>query len=172
MRHKKLKLCVILLLGIAMSYLHAQNTLNLKEKSGTLTSFALNNINRLTFASGNMTINKKDGTTSEFALTGIRYLNFSNSTSNEEIRSEENSNLILYPNPAKDQLSVRYESTSSEEVQFQIIDVQGKAVYQQILCSQTGLNYSTISVVQLKKGLYLCRLINGNKLETGKFIKN
>jgi len=171
MLNKKFVFSVMLLLGITVSELYPQNTLNLKEKSGTLTSYALNSINKLTFASGNMTVNKKDGSTSAFALTNIRYLNFTNATSIEGI-SLEKTNLMLYLNPETDQLGIRYESSISEDVQLQILNIQGKVVYQQTLSSQTGTNYTTISVVQLKNGLYLCLLQNGNKLETVKFIKH
>lgn len=170
MLNKKFIFSVMLLLGITVSELNPQNTLNLKEKSGALTSFALSNINKLTFDSGNITVNKKDGTTSAFTLTNIRYLNFSNATSIVNMIDNEKK-LKLYPNPAIDQLNVQFESLTTEETKIQIIDMQGMLVYQQSFSSQAGLNYLTIPVVILKSGLYLCRLQNGNKLEICKFIK-
>lgn len=170
MLNKKCIFSVMLLLGITVSELNPQNTLNLKEKSGALSSFALNNIKKLTFDAGSITVNKKDGSTNVFNLSNIRYLNFSNATSVVKIVSNEKK-LTIYPNPVTDQLNVQFESSIAEETKIQIIDMQGMLVYQQILSSQSGLNYSTIPVVNLKNGLYLCRLQNGDKLETCKFIK-
>ena len=171
MQRKKLKLCVMLLSFIAQTGMNAQTTLHLKEKSGTQASFTLSSINKLTFADGNMTVNMKGGAMNAFALSNVRSIDFINATSIEKIWSVDNMNLMFYPNPVIDQLRIRYESTISEEVHLQIIDVQGKIVYQKTLRSQIGSNYSIISVVQLKPGLYFCKLQNGNEQGSCKLLK-
>src|SRR5665811_1442739 len=97
MRHKKLKLTVVIFLGLLLTGLQAQNALYIKEKSGVQTSFILNSLRTLTFPAGSMTVNKADGSTSSFELSNIRSLNFGNVLLNiPPTGKRESSNLILY----------------------------------------------------------------------------
>lgn len=172
-QHKKVFLSVLLLFSIGLTGLYAQNKLYVKEKAGTQTSFTINNVRKLTFASGNMMVNKTDKSTSAYALSNTRYLSFRDFTTDvPQISLQESSNLILFPNPVTDQLQISYETMSEGTVQVAIFDVQGKVLLQQNLSSQTGSNHATIPILQLTKGLYMFRLQNGNKLETLKFLKN
>lgn len=172
MRHNKKFLWVVLLFGIALSGLQAQNTMNLIEKSGTQTSYALSSIKKITFTEGNMMVIKKDGTTNAFSLLQIRSLLFDRAIAIEEVRFVEKGDLMFYPNPAKNQLTIQYESTTAEDVQIQIIDVLGKVVIRETFHTQTGTNRMSLSVDQLKQGLYLCRLYDNDKQIAGKFLKN
>ena len=173
MRHKKVILSVVLLLGLGLNGLQAQSTLYVKEKTGTQTSFELNGIRKLIFPAGNIMVNKTDGDTRVYALSDIRYLSFIDFTTDVKlIDRQESSNLTLYPNPVIDQLLISYESLKEGNVQVAIIDIQGKILHQQTINSQNGTNQTIISVSKLPKGLYVCRLQNGDKLETIKFIKN
>ena len=172
MQNKRL-LCVVFLLSIGFSSLKAQNALYVKEKSGTQTSFTLNGLRKLTFSAGSMMMNKTDGSTSTFTLSTIRSLNFSDQINPiSPIVKKERSNLTLYPNPVIDQLQMSYETLKEGSVQVEIIDFQGRILHRQSISSQEGTNQATIPVTQLKKGLYLFRLQNGNNVETIKFIKN
>jgi len=173
MQHKKVFLSVLLLFGVGLTGLYAQNKLYVKEKAGTQTSFTLNSVRKLTFASGNITVNKTDKSVSVYALSNTRYLSFRDFTTDvSHISLQESSNMILYPNPATDQLQVSYETIHAGTVQVAIFDVQGKVLLQQTLSSQTGTNHATIPVSQLTKGLYMCRLQNINKFGIVKFLKN
>jgi len=171
MRLKNVKWILILLFAIGLSNLQAQTSLNVKENSGTQTSFVLSDLKKLIFTSGNMSVMNKAGNSTDFALTNVRYMNFANITAIDEINSEENSRMMLYPNPVLDRLQVRYESETGENVQIRIIDIQAKVLYQQNLKSQIGTNYINIPIESFQKGIYLCRLQNGNKIEINKFIK-
>jgi hypothetical protein len=163
-----------LLLGISLTSLQAQNTLFVKENSGVQTPYSLASINKLTFASGNIVVNKNDGNANSYSLTNIRNLTFGKegTTNISPIDIEKNYTLMLYPNPVIDQLHVQYVSAMSENVQLQIVDMQGKIILQQSIDNQPGINHATIPVSQLQHGLYLCRLQNGTKLKTIKFLKN
>src|SRR5690554_5092155 len=59
MRHKRLKLSAVLLLGLGLTGLQAQ-TMYVKESSGTQTAYALSNIQKMSFSSGNLTVTKTD----------------------------------------------------------------------------------------------------------------
>ena len=174
MQNKKRKFILCLIIGISLTNLHAQNLLFVKEKSGAQTSYSLSNIQKLTFASGNITVNRNNGSMNTYAFTNIHYLNFGNdgTTGISPFEMMGNNTFLLYPNPVTDQLNIQFTSASTEKVKLQIVNMQGRIILQQSISSQSGINYATISVSQLLPGLYFCRLQNGDKPETIKFLKN
>lgn len=160
--------------GLVFQSLNAQKTLNLKEKSGIQTTFQLSSIKKLTFSSGDMTINKLDASNSTYAISAVQNISFSGLVLTD-LSSElgfEIDKMSLFPIPAVNELNVRYFASSSSTTQFQIIDLQGKVIFKEVFNSQSGLNNKVISVSNLSHGIYLCRLQNGNKLETSKFLKD
>ena len=174
MEHKRIKNYVIIFINLSLCFnvLQSQTSLNLLTKSGTETYFNLADIAKLTFSAGNITVNKKDATFNTFALSEIQNLNFGLKTSVSEFSDPGSTKLILYPIPVLNDLNVQFSAMSFSNAQLQIIDLTGKVVLQQSLSCQTGTNYKTISVLDLKHGLYLCLLKQGNKLETSKFLKD
>ena len=171
MEHKKVKLSALLLLGLGLTGIQAQS-MYVKEHSGIQTPYTLSSIRKLTFPTGNMTVNKTDGSMSNFALSDIRYLNFSDLTNNvSQIGIHESSNIMFYPNPVIDQLQINYESIKAGNVRVEIIDVQGRILYQKTIISQSGTNHALIPVSQLSNGIYVCRLQSDNKIEIIKFLK-
>ena len=173
MKQLKVKWIIVFLVAAGLSGLGAQTAMNMKDKSGTQTSFVLSDLNKLTFASGNLTVNKKDGSSADFALTNVLNLNFSEiTTAIVDLKGDEQSNMLLYPNPVVNNLQIRYESSTEENVSLQIIDIQGKIVYLQSQNSQTGTNYLNIPFETYPNGMYLCRLQHGNNIEIKKFIKH
>jgi len=170
MRHKKITWNAVLFLVLSMASLEAQNTLVINEKSGIQASFNLSGIKTLTFSNNNLTVNKKDGNINVYALTDLHYLNFTIATALESYTFD--SKLMLFPNPVTNQLCVQYSSSTIKKVQLQILDIQGRIVFQQTMDSHQGTNYAFIPVTQFSKGLYFVHIQNGNKTETTKFIKN
>ena len=172
MKQKKVNSLIVFLFAIGLSGLQAQTLLNVKEKTGTQTSFVLSGLNKLIFSSDKMTVINKTGNNSDFSLLNIRYLNFTNTTAINEISDSRNSNLKLFPNPVIDLLYIQFESSNVENGLIQIMNVQGKILYQQRLTNQTGINNLRIPLGSFPKGLYLCQLNHGNKIEINKFVKN
>ena len=154
-----------------ISGLNAQVSLNIKGKTGTQATYGLTDINKIVFNAGNMTVSKKDGTTMDFALINVQNLNFTNLTSIGEVKSNAVTGMILFPNPVKDNLQIRYESVTGNNVQITLMDIQGKTVFQQEQMSQAGLNQWNIPVEKFHSGFYICRLISGKNTEISKFIK-
>jgi len=171
MKRKSVTWMLFLLIVIGMTGLQAQTSLNVQAKSGKLTSFELKSINSLIFTSGTMYVNKTDGSILDFAMKDVRNLNFATLTSLDDTPAESSS-MLLYPNPVKDHLQIRYESMSEENITVTIINVQGAVVSQLKTISQPGTNDINIPILTLQKGMYLCRLQKGNKIEITKFIKN
>jgi len=170
MKQKKGIYTIVLLISIGLWGLRAQTVLNVKELSGTQTTFALSSIKKLTFSSGNITVNKNDGNIANFATQNVRYLNFTDITAVNEIKSEENY-LLLYPNPVINKLQVCIAAVNCKNIYLQIMNIQGKVVYQQLLTIQNGSNYINIPFDTYQSGMYLCQIQINNTIETKKFIK-
>ncbi len=81
------------------------------------------------------------------------------------------SNIAFYPNPVNEKLYFKNDERL-EGVQLNINDVLGKAVYEKTLHLELGVSTSSISVTDLKPGLYVVSLQKNNQRATFKFIKN
>ncbi|MEI6752940.1 MAG: T9SS type A sorting domain-containing protein [Paludibacter sp.] len=168
MKHIKLKTCAVLLLGIGLQVTQAQTSLFVKQKVGVITPFDLGTIKSLTFEAGFVTVNKKDASSSSFERTNVQYMNFGvNPTEIAPINEEQNYTLSLFPNPVQDILNVNYSTENPQNTYLEIVGIDGKVA----LKSSLGNAKSSISVSSLPRGFYVCRIINGTKTTTAKFIK-
>lgn len=168
MKHKLFKLNALLLLGLGLSGLQAQN-MYVKEKSGTQTAYLLSNIRKMSFSSGNITVSKTTGSTDTYALNEVRYLNFKDLNSGIQVVEKSNVALLLYPNPVVDVLNIQLSATASQADMIEILSIDGKVVYKQALKSPA--NIYQVNVSEFPKGLYLCRVKNGTTPQTTKFSK-
>lgn len=74
--------------------------------------------------------------------------------------------IAVYPNPARDVLYI--EGTEMDSLNIQVVDLQGRVVYNGPYSAQTGLN-----VNGLNAGMYQLVFLNGNDVVgTKKFMKN
>ncbi len=73
--------------------------------------------------------------------------------------------LIIYPNPAVDNIMILFEEASLEDYQLEIYSLNGKLVY------HTAEFQKEIDVKHLENGVYLVSLTNAKEKLTGKFIK-
>jgi hypothetical protein len=173
MRKRIFKLIALLILGIGLTSLHAQNTMNVYEREGIQTTYTLGSISKITFSEGNVIIGKSDGGIQSYGLNHIRYLSFVDLLTDIPLsETQGESNFTLYPNPAADQLQIHLETMENSIIQVDIIDIQGRIVLQQKIHNKESNCTATIHLLQLAKGLYLCRVQSGGRIETIKFIKN
>jgi subtilisin family serine protease len=76
----------------------------------------------------------------------------------------------LFPNPANDNISVKYLLSKELDAQLIISDVLGNIVYSESLKGSSGNVY--IETSQFSKGVYVCRLLSENKtISVNKFLK-
>ncbi len=68
------------------------------------------------------------------------------------------SEMIVYPNPAQDQLQVQFESVSGGSVNLSIFDLTGRLMESQVLASNKGLNKISIDVSHYRSGVYFLRM--------------
>ena len=168
MRHKRLKLSIVLLLGLGLTGLQAQ-TMYVKQSSGKQTAYALSNVRKMTFASGNVTVQKTDNTTGVYALSGLKYLSFKDFTAGLEKQMQVSiTNLITYPNPVDDLLNIDLSGSENMNGIISILSLDGKVMQTQ---ETVGTGSVTLNLSQLPQGVYLCRYTNGAETKTVKIIK-
>jgi len=80
----------------------------------------------------------------------------------------------VFPNPAKDQLSVNIWSDNHQEVLISILSFTGNSLFTGVFSCQGGLNSHLIPLYQIKSGLYflVIKKIDGSLLRAQKFLKN
>jgi hypothetical protein len=168
MFHKRLKFSAVLLLGLGLTGLQAQ-TIYVKQSNGTQTAYALSNIKKMSFSSGNLTVTKTDNTNGVYALNNLMFLNFTDlSTNVEEPLSVQKQMLSVYPNPVTNVLNIDITGTVQEEGTLIIFNFEGKPVLNRQV-SHAGV--LSLDISHLPKGLYLCRYANMTETRTVKIIK-
>ena len=163
MRHKKLKISAVLLFGLGLTGLQAQ-TIYVKQSSGTENSYVLNDIQKVTFGSGNLTVTKTDNSTGVYALSDLQYLSFADYTTGVQLANSETAIIQVYPNPVGDVLNINVPGAGA----IQLLNLDGK-VLQSKQVNTEGI--TTLATGALTKGIYLCRYCNATATKTVKIIK-
>jgi hypothetical protein len=80
-------------------------------------------------------------------------------------------NLVIYPNPASDEISLKFELTQNTPVTVNVYELSGKLVLQSI---ETGLGSGDqilqLNTQNLTRGTYLVKLVVGNEISTSKLV--
>jgi hypothetical protein len=76
----------------------------------------------------------------------------------------ENQNLSIYPNPAKDKISIYSDSTVEKVLVYNIF---GKLVYK----SSKDSKNLTVDISNFSKGIYLVKVFSGGFSKTKKIVK-
>lgn len=84
---------------------------------------------------------------------------------NSYIEELENKKPILYPNPTKNQLTIK--SFSNQEKTIQIYNLNGQLIYSKI----SSIKSEIINVQDLIEGVYILKITEQNKITTYKFLK-
>ncbi|HND45261.1 MAG TPA: T9SS type A sorting domain-containing protein, partial [Chitinophagales bacterium] len=90
--------------------------------------------------------------------------------------TEENFNLLkgnnfsIYPNPAKDNITLEYAGEINKNAILEIFDMKGELQYQKNIEIQDGINKYNIITNNLSKGTYIIKLKNNTEIKTEKII--
>lgn len=168
MKHIKSKLSVLLLLGLGLTDLQAQN-LYVNESNGSQTAYTLSNVRKMTFSGGNIHIQENDNSIATFALSEIKYLSVYDYVTDIE-EQKKNTFLTAYPNPVNDILNIDLSNIIEDEpYTIHVFSIDGNKV----LTHQTqGGGTAIINLSTLTKGIYFCQFDNGSEIKTLKIIKN
>ncbi|WP_243347481.1 T9SS type A sorting domain-containing protein [Parabacteroides sp. FAFU027] len=161
----------LFVLSLSIQGLQAQS-LNVKEKNGTLTSTSLPSISKLTFDQGQLIIGKNSGANEKYNLNSIQYINFADiqKTSGYLSIKSENPRLSLYPNPVIDELTVQLNSIQSETFTIEIYTIDGKLKLSKSLNNSQTSEFK-VNLSSLPLGTYICILSSGTLSLTSKFQK-
>ncbi len=92
-------------------------------------------------------------------------------THSENILSDENITLNIFPNPVQSVLQVKANTKANQKIQYSLVDLNGKIFYQSQKRSQQFVEKTEINMSALKPGIYILSVIIEGKLYTRKVIK-
>jgi len=76
---------------------------------------------------------------------------------------ETHSTMMLYPNPASNQLTVQFTGKQNNKTTISVYDMAGRVVSRQQFSSHQGVNNASLYIGNLKNGIYFVEVnINGN----------
>jgi opacity protein-like surface antigen len=162
MRHKKLKLCAILLLGLGLTELQAQQNVNAAggEASGSGGS--------VSYSVGQVVYTTNTGTSGTVAQGVQQPYEISVVTGIEEAKGI-NLSVTVYPNPTTDHLTLNIGEFDLSNLSYQLYDINGN-----LLQTRKITGYQTsISMSNLVPSTYFVRVIIGSQsVKEFKIIKN
>jgi len=162
MRHKRLKLIAVLLLGLGLTGLQAQNAVSASggnaSGSGGSASYTV----------GQMVYTTHTGTTGS-VTQGVQQPYEISVVSGLEEAKGINLTISAYPNPTTEFVKLKVESYKVENLSYQLFDVQGK------LMETKKLEGDETSIVMsnLVPATYFLKILEGNKeVKSFKIVKN
>ena len=162
MRHKKLKLSAVLLLGLGLTGLQAQESINATvgdaSGSGGSASWSVGQIVYTMNTGTNGTVTQ--GIQQPYEISVVSAI--------EEVKGISLS-VTAYPNPTTDFLQLKVESEKLKDLSYQLFDINGKLLQTKKL---TGTE-TQIDISSYVPSTYFVRVIAESKsIKTFKIIKN
>ncbi|MDP2388592.1 MAG: T9SS type A sorting domain-containing protein [Bacteroidota bacterium] len=88
----------------------------------------------------------------------------------QQIKGSAFESLNLYPNPAKDNVTVNYKGNNSDPLTIKLYDAQGKTILVEKEISTDKEMTKKLDLSSLKKGIYFLHLEQGKKSEVKKLV--
>lgn len=82
----------------------------------------------------------------------------------------EFSSFGIYPNPADDQINVQFNIDKADKVNFEITDLTGKKIVQQVINANSGDNLVMFDTAKLSAGMYMLTIGKGVSAKTVQFV--
>lgn len=162
MPYKRLLLSAILLLGLGLTELQAQESVNVAGGN------AAGSGGSVTYSVGQVAYQNYNGVDASVAEGVHQPYEITVVTAINETRGIILS-LTVYPNPATDYLTLRIDEFDTSNLSYQLFDTQGKLLQKEKI---TG-NQTRITMSSLGPATYFLRVLQGNKeVKTFKIIKN
>ena len=165
MRHKRLKLSAVLLLGLGLTGLQAQTSVN---ATGTNASGSGGTVS---YSVGQVVYTTNTGASGSVAQGVQQPFEISVVTAIEEAKGI-NLSVTAYPNPTTDFLQLKVDASTTLSIQsmsYQLYDMNGKLLQSEKI---TG-NQTSIVMSNLVPANYFVKVIQANKeVKTFKIIKN
>ena len=163
MRHKKLKLSAVLLLGLGLTGLQAQTAVpatgsNASGSGGTVS-----------YSVGQVVCTTNTGGSNGSVAQGVQQpFEISVVTGLEEAKGI-NLSVSAYPNPTTDFLNLKVENYDKTNLSYQLFDISGKLLETKKITS----NETSINTSKLVPATYFLKVTENNKeVKTFKILKN
>jgi hypothetical protein len=161
MRYKRLKLSAVLLLGLGLTGLQAQESVNATggkaSGSGGSASYSVGQVVYQTHAGTNGSV--AEGVQQPFEISVV-------SAIEESIGI--NLSVLAYPNPATNYLTLEVKEFDLSNLSFQLYDMNGKLLQSEKITD----NQTSIVMSNLVPATYFVKVVQGNKeVKTFKIIK-
>jgi hypothetical protein len=162
MQHKRLNLSVVLLLGLGLTGLQAQESVNASGGN------ASGGGGSASYSVGQVVYTTNTGTSGSVAQGVQQPYEISVVTAIEEAKGI-NLSVSAYPNPTTDYLTLRIDEFDISNLSYHLYDMKGNLLQNKII---TG-NQTSIVMSNLLPATYFVKVVQGNKeLKTFKIIKN
>lgn len=162
MRYKRLKLSAILLLGLGLTSLQAQESVNATGNN------ASGNGGSVSYSVGQVVYTTNSGTSGSVAQGVQQPYEISVVTGIEEAKGI-NLSISAYPNPVTDKLILSVDNFELSTLNYQLYNINGRFLQtQELTGSKTQIDMETYS-----PAIYFVRVISGNQVvKEFKIIKN
>ena len=162
MRHKRLKLSAVLLLGLGLTGLQAQESVNATGGNASGSGGSIS------YSVGQVAYQNHTGTNGSVAQGVQQAYEILVVTAIEQAKGISLS-VTAYPNPTTDYLTLEVKDFELSTLSFQLYDMNGKLLQSEKI---TG-NQTSIVMSNLVPASYFVKVIQGNKeVKTFKIIKN
>ena len=162
MRHERLKLSAVLLLGLGLTGLQAQESVNATGGNASGSGGSIS------YSVGQVAYQTHTGTNGSVAQGVQQAYEISVITAIEQAKGISLS-VTAYPNPTTDYLTLEVKDFEFSTLSFQLYDMNGKLLQSEKI---TG-NQTSILTSNLLPASYFVKVIQGNKeVKTFKIIKN
>ena len=96
---------------------------------------------------------------------------FENTTLSQE-EDFDRTNINIWPNPTYDFLNYEYKSLSNSNIEIELIDIQGREIYNQSIKSSKEIIKGNINLKGYSKGIYILNIIQGDRKKHKKIVLN
>jgi hypothetical protein len=155
---------ILLLIMSSSCFLSLGQNVEVFDQGGNSSSYLLSDVQKITFSSGEMILTKQNQSTSSYLVNKIKRLSFEHIITNQEDLVNNDSQVLLYPNPVSNELNIDITETCTVSV----LNLKGEVL---ITKKYSEKGKKTILLGGLSSGLYLCQYVSNKKVKTIKIIK-
>jgi len=78
----------------------------------------------------------------------------------------------LYPNPAKDNVTITFNNVEAGNYEMTIEDVKGQKVVNEVITVKNRISNKVIDLSKIESGIYFVKVVNGSSIVTKKLVVN
>jgi len=164
-----MKIAIAIVLVVLSIGLNAQS-LFLYLNNGDINEYPLTEITKITYSPSEMIINQTDGSTAINALSDIQKFNYALSTQIINPKKNNDMNLLVYPNPARNHVNINYNLCRKSDINISILDIKGEYVNCILNEEQSKGSHELNWNYNLEDGIYFIHIQSKTKTQIKKLI--